>query len=171
MICKPDTKTRQRLPHKLEDQADVCSIWALVFKIVNEVADIAVACFSLAPISKMSQDFFLENVCALTIRLSAQDLEGSVLLFIRSEIMLTAISMNFGVARLTALHGLAQARLWNIPHIRSYLALRIFRGICRPHTQGGNLRLGTRLFPLQRPLRCRTRGPQGFGSHPSTWQD
>lgn len=74
----------------------MCSIWALVFEIVDEVTDIAVACFSLVTISEMSQDFSLENVCALAITLSAQDLEGSVLLFVRPETVLTAISMNFG---------------------------------------------------------------------------
>lgn len=96
LVCKPDTKTRQRLPHKLKDQADVCSIWTLVFEIINEVADIGVACFILFPISKMSQDFSLINVCSLTITLSAEDFEGSELLFICPEIVLTARSMNCG---------------------------------------------------------------------------
>lgn len=74
----------------------MCSIWAFVFEIVNEVADKGVAYFFLTPISEMFQDVSLVYVFFMTVTLSAQDLESSKPLFIRPATVSAARSMGVG---------------------------------------------------------------------------
>lgn len=57
-----------------------------MFKVVHKVADKGIACFFLAPISKVFQNVSLVDLLILAVASSPQDLEGSELLVIRSEI-------------------------------------------------------------------------------------
>lgn len=74
----------------------MCSIWALVFEIVDEVTDKEVAYFFLTPISEMFQDVSLVYVFFRTITLSAQYLESSEPLLIRPATVLAARSTGVG---------------------------------------------------------------------------
>lgn len=74
----------------------MCSIWALVFEIVDEVADKAVAYFFLTPISEMFQDVSLVYVFLLAVTLSAQNLESSELLVICPATVSAARSSGVG---------------------------------------------------------------------------
>lgn len=59
-VFEPGTETSQRLSHEREHKTSVGAIWALVFKIVQEMADVSMAENLGISITEMPEDFSLK---------------------------------------------------------------------------------------------------------------